>query len=60
MLVCMPDDLLTAGKIAAQLKAPPASVKKAIAALKLKPASVKGGCSYYAQSDVAKIKKAIA
>lgn len=55
----MPDDLLTAAKIAAQLKATPASVKKAIAALKLKPAAKKGVCTYYAQGDVAKIRKAI-
>lgn len=55
----MPDDLLTAAKIAAQLKASPAAVKKAIAALKLKPAAKKGVCTYYAAGDVAKIKKAI-
>lgn len=53
-------DLLTAAKIAAELKASPAAVKKAIAALKLKPAAKKGVCCYYAKSDVAKIKKAIA
>lgn len=53
-------DLLTAAKIAAQLKASPASVKKAIATLKLKPAAKKGVCCYYAKADVAKIKKAIA
>lgn len=52
-------DLLTAAKIAAQLKASPASVKKAIATLKLKPAAKKGVCCYYAKADVAKIKKAM-
>ena len=52
-------DLLTAAKIAAQLKATPASVKKAITTLKLKPAAKKGVCSYYAQADVAKIRKAL-
>lgn len=52
-------DLLTAGKIAAELDASPASVKKAIATLKLKPAAKKGACSYYAKADVAKIRKAI-
>ena len=52
-------DLLTAGKIAQALKAPPGQVKKAIAALKLKPAAVKGGCSYYAKADVPRIKKAL-
>jgi hypothetical protein len=53
-------DLLTAAKIAVQLKASPASVKKAITTLKLKPAAKKGVCCYYATADVAKIKKAIA
>lgn len=52
-------DLLTAGKIAEALKAPPAKVKKAITALKLKPAAKKGVCSYYAKSDLPKIKKAL-
>jgi hypothetical protein len=53
-------ELLTAGKIAAELKVPGAKVKKAIAALKLKPALKKGVCSYFAKSDLAKIKKALA
>lgn len=53
-------ELLTAGKIAAQLNVPGAKVKNAIAALKLKPAAKKGACTYYAASDVAKIKKALA
>ncbi len=52
-------DLLTAGKIAADLKASPAKVKKAIGELKLKPAAKKGACCYYAKADVAKIKKAL-
>jgi hypothetical protein len=52
-------ELLTAGKIAVQLKASPADVKNAIVALKLKPAAKKGACTYYAASDVAKIKKAL-
>lgn len=56
----MPTDLLTASKIAAQLKVPGTKVKNAIATLKLKPAAKKGACSYYAASDVAKIKKALA
>ncbi len=55
----MPTDLLTAAKIAVQLKASAAKVKNTIAALKLKPAAKKGPCSYYASSDVAKIKKAL-
>jgi hypothetical protein len=53
-------DLLTAAKIAAQLKTSDAKVKKAIAALGLKPAAKKGVCSYYAKGDVPKIKKALA
>jgi hypothetical protein len=52
-------DLLTAGKIAAQLEVTPAKVKNAIATLKLKPAAKKGACTYYAAKDVAKIKKAL-
>jgi hypothetical protein len=52
-------ELLTASKIAAQLKVPDARVKKAIATLKLAPAAKKGPCSYYAPSDVARIKKAL-
>ncbi|MFZ5446449.1 MAG: hypothetical protein ACOZQL_41055 [Myxococcota bacterium] len=54
------DGLLTASKIAAELKVSDAKVKKAIAALKLKPAAKKGVCSYYAKADVPKIKKALA
>ncbi len=53
-------DLLTAAKIAANLKVSDTKVKKAIASLGLKPAAKKGVCSYYAKSDVAKIKKALA
>ena len=52
-------DLLTAAKIAQQLKVPDARVKKAIAALGLKPAARKGVCSYYQQGDVPRIKKAL-
>ncbi len=57
----MPDvsDLLTAAKIAQQLKVSDAKVKKAIAALGLKPAARKGVCSYYQKSAVPKIKKAL-
>ncbi|HVP65708.1 MAG TPA: hypothetical protein VMT17_00435 [Anaeromyxobacteraceae bacterium] len=55
-----PKDLLTASKIAAQLKVSDAKVKKAIGALGLKPAAKKGVCSYYTPGDVPKIKKALA
>lgn len=54
-----PKDLLTAGKIAAQLKVSDGKVKKAIAALGLAPAARKGVCSYWTRSDVARIKKAL-
>ena len=53
-------ELLTAGKIALELKVPGAKVKKAIATLKLKPVTKKGVCSYFARSDLPKIKKALA
>jgi hypothetical protein len=52
-------DLMTAGKIAEALSAPPAKVKKAIAALGLKPKAKKGACSYYSAESLAKIKAAI-
>jgi len=52
-------EMLTAGKIAETLKAPPAAVKKAIATLKIKPAMKKGACSYYGMDAVAKVKSAL-
>ena len=54
-----PNDLLTAAKIAAELKVSDAKVKKAISALGLAPAAKKGVCNYYAKSAVPKIKKAL-
>jgi hypothetical protein len=54
-----PTDLLTASKIAAELKVSDAKVKKAIAALGLKPAAKKGVCNFYEKSAVPKIKKAL-
>ncbi len=54
-----PTDLLTASKIAAELKVADAKVKKAIAALGLKPAAKKGVCNYYEKSAIPKIKKAL-
>ncbi len=53
-------DLLTAAKIAAELKVSDAKVKKAIAALGLAPAAKKGVCNYYARAAIPKIKKALA
>jgi hypothetical protein len=52
-------ELLTASKIAAQLKVTDTKVKKAISEIGLNPAAKKGACSYYAQADVAKIKTAL-
>ncbi len=52
-------DLLTASKIAAELKVSDAKVKKAIAELRLAPAARKGVCSYYERSAVPRIKKAL-
>jgi hypothetical protein len=51
--------LMTAGKIAEALSAPPANVKKAIAALGLKPKAKKGACSYYGSESLPKIKAAM-
>jgi hypothetical protein len=51
--------LMTAGKIAEALSAPPAKVKQAIAALGLKPKAKKGACSYYGAESLPKIKAAI-
>ncbi len=52
-------DLLTASKIAAELKVSDAKVKKAIAELRLAPSARKGVCSYYERAAVPKIKKAL-
>lgn len=52
-------DMYTAGKIAEQLSAPPAKVKKAIEELKIKPVAKKGVCSYYGKDAIAKIKTAL-
>ncbi|MHB9053567.1 MAG: hypothetical protein ACYC5F_06220 [Thermoleophilia bacterium] len=53
------NDLLTAGKIAAELGVSPAKVKKAIQELGLEPDAKKGACSYYSKAAVTKIKKQI-
>jgi hypothetical protein len=52
-------ELLTAAKIAAELKVTDNKVKKAISELGLKPAAKKGVCNYYAATDLPKIKKAL-
>jgi hypothetical protein len=51
--------LMTAGNIAAALKASPGQVKKAIAALGLKPTAKKGACTYYGAEALPRIKAAI-
>lgn len=53
------EELLTVGKIAEQLAVSAAKVKKAIQELGIQPAAKKGACSYYAKSEINKIKKAI-
>lgn len=52
-------ELLTAAKIAAQLKVTDGKVKKAIAAIGLAPTAKKGVCNLYSKGDVARIKKAL-
>lgn len=50
-------DLLTVGKIAEQLSASPAKVKKVITDLELEPDSVKCNCKYFAPEKVELIKQ---
>jgi len=52
-------EMYTAGKIAEQLSAPPAKVKKAIDQLGIKPVAKKGVCSYYGKDAIAKVKAAL-
>jgi hypothetical protein len=52
-------EMYTAGKIAEQLSASPAKVKKAIEELKIKPVAKKGVCSYYSKDAIAKVKAAL-
>ena len=52
-------DLLTAGKIAQELKVTDAKVKKAIQELGIKPTEKKGPCNYYSKDVIAKIKSAL-
>ncbi len=53
------ETLYTAGKVAKELGVKPGDVKKAIASLGIKPDVVKGGCSYYSEATVKKIKKGV-
>lgn len=53
------DEILSAGKIAKEIGAKPAQVKKAISDLALEPAKVKGACKYYDQGQISQIKKNI-
>ncbi|MBI1933326.1 MAG: HTH domain-containing protein [Ignavibacteriales bacterium] len=52
-------ELLTAGKIAAQLGVSGSVVSKTIKTLNLKPDLVKGGCNYFGKENIDKIKKAV-
>lgn len=52
-------ELLTAGKIAAQLGVSGAVVSKAIKALDIKPELVKAGCSYYGADTITKVKASL-
>ncbi|MFA6403267.1 MAG: HTH domain-containing protein [Salinivirgaceae bacterium] len=52
-------ELLTAGKIAAQLGVSGAVVSKTIKALDIKPELVKAGCSYYGADAITKVKASL-
>ncbi len=52
-------DLLTVGKIAAELGVSGAVVAKTIKTLNIKPDAKKGVCSYYSKDAIAKIKKSL-
>lgn len=49
------ETLLTSAKIATQIGASPAKVKKAIEALGIEPAAKRGVCAFYDADAVAKI-----
>ncbi|MCW5979888.1 MAG: hypothetical protein KIT09_17540 [Bryobacteraceae bacterium] len=53
------EELLTAAKVAEQLGASPAQVKKAIAAAGVVPDAKKGACAYYGPQTVKRIQKAL-
>ncbi len=53
------EELLSAGKLAAKLEAPPAKIKKIIAELDIEPDKVKCGCKYYGNAAAEKIKKSL-
>ncbi|NOU19566.1 MAG: HTH domain-containing protein [Bacteroidales bacterium] len=52
-------ELLTAGKIAAQLGVSGAVVSKTIKALDIKPDLIKAGCSYYGADTITKLKASL-
>ena len=52
-------ELLTAGKIAAQLGVSGAVVLKTINASDITPALVKAGCSYYGADTIKKVKASL-
>ena len=55
----MAEELLSAGKVAKALEATPKQVKDAIEKAGVEPDVVKGGCKYYGQVTVKKIKAAL-
>lgn len=55
----MPEELLTAGKIAQVLHVSQKKIKDAIEKAGIKPDSVKGACKYYGPASVDKIKAAL-
>lgn len=50
---------LSAGAIARELESDPASVKKALAQLKIEADFVKAGCAYYYAERVLQVKRAL-
>ena len=52
-------ELLTSGKIAAELGISPAKVKKIIQELSIEPDMKKGVCAYYGKKSINQIKKKV-
>lgn len=52
-------ELLTSGKIAAELGISPAKVKKIIQELSIEPDMKKGACAYYGKKSINQIKKKV-
>lgn len=54
----MAGELYTAGKLAGELGITPGAVKKLLESNKIKPDQVKGGCKYYGEVALKKLKAA--